>query len=310
MFDVQSIFELPSTPLQKIENSFLAKKGINLFIKREDLNHTEFSGNKLHKLKYNLLKAKEDSYNTLLTFGGAYSNHIHAVAAAGKYFGFKTIGIIRGEEHLPLNPTLKFASDSGMSLHYMNRSQYRLKHSVRVIKQLKTQFGKFYLIPEGGSNALAVKGCAEIVDSIQIDFDIICTPCGTGGTLAGLTAGLNGKSSVLGFAVLKGASFLVNDIKSLLISSGHGHLSNWNVNLDYHFGGYAKINFELVSFSSSFEAETGIRLEPVYTGKMMFGIYDLISRNLINEGSSIIALHTGGLQGLDGMKKKYAGSLY
>lgn len=309
MSELGWLFNFPATPLQKIENTFLKERGIDLFVKREDLNHSELSGNKLHKLKYNLFKAKEEGHNTLLTFGGAYSNHIYAAAAAGKEFGFKTIGIIRGEEHLPLNPTLKFASESGMRLHYMSRSKYRQKHTVYIIDQLRSEFGKFYLIPEGGTNNLAVKGCAEIIDSIKIDFDIICTSCGTGGTLAGLIAGLNGNRFALGFSVLKGASFLNKDVKDLLINSGYGHLNNWNINLEYHFGGYAKINSELITFVNSFEKGNGITLEPIYTGKMMYGLYDLISKKKINEGSRIIALHTGGLQALAGLKTKYS-SLY
>lgn len=310
MSELGGLFDLHDTPLQKIESSFLKERGIDLFVKREELNHSGLSGNKLHKLKYNLYKAKEEGHNTLLTFGGAYSNHIYAATAAGKAFGFKTIGIIRGEEHLPLNPTLKFAVESGMRMHYMSRSQYRLKHTTYIIEQLKSEFGNFYLIPEGGTNNLAVKGCAEIIDSIKIDFDIICTACGTGGTLAGLIAGLNGNRYAMGFSVLKGASFLNNDVKNLLINSGYGQLNNWNINLDYHFGGYAKINSDLVSFVNSFEKENGIMIEPIYTGKMLFGLYDLISKNKINEGSKIIALHTGGLQGLAGLMTKYSGLYY
>lgn len=307
MSELDWLFNLPAAPLHKIENNFLKERGIDLFVIREELNHPELSGNKLHKLKYNLLKAKEERHSTLLTFGGAYSNHIYAIAASGKEFGFKTIGIIRGEEQLPLNPTLKFASESGMRLHYMSRSKYRQKHTAYIIDQLRSEFGNFYLIPEGGTNNLAVKGCAEIIDSVEIDFDIICTSCGTGGTLAGLIAGLNGNRYAIGFSVLKGGSFLIKDVKDLLTNSGYGHLNNWNINVDYHFGGYAKINSDLISFVNSFEKENNIMLEPIYTGKMMYGLYDLISQKRISEGVRIIALHTGGLQGLAGLMTKHSG---
>lgn len=306
MEPIKKLFELHETPLLKISDNLLADRGINLFVKREDLNDPELSGNKMYKLKYNLLKAKDERHNTLLTFGGAYSNHIFAVAAAGKRFGFNTIGIIRGEEHLPLNPTLNFAIRCGMQICYLNRAAYRNKTSAEVVDKLRNQFGNFYLIPEGGTNYLAVRGCEEIVRSIRINFDIICVPCGTGGTLAGIIAGLNGKHHALGFAVLKGASFLNNNILKLLTSSGLLNPTNWNINLDYHFGGYAKIKPELIKFIRGFYEKNGILLDPIYTGKMFYGIYELISLNKINEGTTIVAIHTGGLQGLEGMKSKFA----
>jgi len=302
--DIQSLFRIPSTPLQKIEDEFLFKHKINLYVKREDLNDPELSGNKLHKLKYNLLKAREDNHETLLTFGGAYSNHIYAVAAAGKRFGFNTIGIIRGEEHLPLNPTLKFAKSCGMKIGYMNRGTYRNKTSYQVITQLKEQFGRFYLIPEGGTNELALKGCAEIINSLDINFNIICTACGTGGTIAGLISGLKGSQIAIGFAVLKGAEFLNNDIRKLLGLYKTKRLNNWEIKMDYHFGGYAKFTPELIDFTNKFESNTIIKVEPVYTGKMFFGIYDMIQKTNIPEETTIIALHTGGLQGLEGFKER------
>ena len=304
MQDIQSLFRIPSTPLQKIEDEFLFRHKINLYVKREDLNDPELSGNKLHKLKFNLLKAREDNHETLLTFGGAYSNHIYAVAAAGKRFGFKTIGIIRGEEHLPLNPTLKFAKSCGMKIGYMNRSTYRNKTSYQVINQLKEQFGRFYLIPEGGTNELALKGCSEIINSLDINFDIICTACGTGGTIAGLISGLKNSQKAIGFSVLKGAEFLNNDIRKLLGFYKMNCLNNWEIKMDYHFGGYAKFTPELIDFLNKYEINTNIKVEPVYTGKMFFGIYDMIQKNNIPEETTIIALHTGGLQGLEGLKER------
>lgn len=305
MRNFETLLHPSSTPLQKVEDDFLLQSGINIFVKREDLNDPEISGNKLHKLKYNLIKADKDGYNTLLTFGGAYSNHIYATAAAGKRFGFNTIGVIRGEEHLPLNSTLSFAKECGMKLIYMDRSTYRLKKSPEVISMLKKEFGKFYLIPEGGTNKLAVKGCSEIINSIQTEFDLICCACGTGGTLAGLISGLNGNKSALGFAVLKGAEFLIKEVKGLINLNGNNNLSNWNINLDYHLGGYAKTTNELLKFIQKFEETTGITLEPIYTGKMLFGIYDLIKKALIKEGLTIIAIHTGGLQGIAGFKERH-----
>lgn len=304
MESIKELFQKTSSHLEKIEDEFLNSRGITLLIKREDMNDPELSGNKVHKLKYNLLEAKNKNHSTLLTFGGAYSNHIYAVAAAGKRFGFNTIGIIRGEEHLPLNPTLSFAKTCGMNLIYMERETYRRKNTPGIINQLKKQYGDFYLIPEGGTNTLAVKGCTDIVKSIDSDFDLVCSACGTGGTLAGIIAGLDKNKTVLGFAVLKGASFLINNVKKLLEESESNSSCNWSINLDYHFGGYAKLNSELIRFINTFTEKTGIPIEPIYTGKMFYGIYNLISKRLIDEGITIVAIHTGGLQGLDGLRDK------
>ena len=203
------------TPLQQIENNLLKIKKIKLYIKREDLNHPTIQGNKYRKLKYNLTAAKSEGKTTLLTFGGAFSNHIFAAAAAGKAFDFQTVGVIRGERIEPLNPTLKYAETNGMTLHFVNRSAYRNKNEADFIQDLKQQFGDFYLLPEGGSNALAVKGCAEIVDEIKIDFDAICSPVGTGGTLAGVILGTKNEAKVLGFPALKGGDFLKDEIEKL-----------------------------------------------------------------------------------------------
>jgi len=301
---LKSDFINHNTPIYKIEDPLIKDSGIKLFIKREDLNHPEMSGNKWHKLKYNLITAKENGYATLLTFGGAYSNHIYATAAAGKLFGFKTIGIIRGEEHLPLNPTLSFAVSMGMKIHYVNRTSYREKNSSKFMKKLSEKFGKFYLVPEGGTNKLAVKGVSEIISNIDIEFDYVCCACGTGGTLAGLVSGLNGKKKVLGFSVLKGGSFLLNDVEKLIYESVGKKYKNWDINLDFHFGGYAKINSELIEFIQRFQKITSTPIEPIYTGKLLFGVYNLILNHYFNNGNAILAIHTGGLQGLMGMKSK------
>ncbi len=294
----------PSTPLQKIEDPITRKFGVNLFIKRLDLVHPEISGNKWFKLKYNLLEARAKRFETLLTFGGAYSNHIYATAAAGNIFGFNTIGIIRGEEHLPLNPTLHFASESGMEIYYLDRSNYRMKNSENILAQLKNKFGRFYLIPEGGSNKLAVKGCREIITEIDQSFDYICTASGTGGTLAGIVSALSSDQKALGFSVLKGGDFLNENISKLLNESNSDTERKWKIITDFHFGGYAKITTKLIEFIRDFEKKSGITLEPIYSGKMMYGIYDLIRKNYFPKASNIIALHNGGMQGLKGMEGK------
>lgn len=271
--------------------------GVELFIKREDKIHSYISGNKYRKLKYNLIEAEKLGFKTLLTFGGAYSNHISAVAYVGKKFGFKTIGIIRGEElasKIQDNPSLKFAQSCGMQFKFITRSDFRVKTSENFIKQLKEEFGAFYLIPEGGTNNLAIKGCEEILTETDKNFDYVCCAVGTGGTISGLIKSSNSNQNILGFSVLKG-DFLRQDISKFVINK------NWELITDYHFGGYAKINNELVTFINQFKKEHHIPLDPVYTGKMMYGILDMISKNKFLKGSKILAIHTGGLQGVEGM---------
>ena len=289
-----------SSPLQKLEDDLLKEKGVELYIKRDDLIHPHIQGNKWRKLKYNLFEARLNSIHTLLTFGGPYSNHIYATAAAGKLFHFKTIGIIRGDETDVLTPTLQFAASQGMELYYMDRASYREKDDPTNIESLRTQIGNFYLVPEGGTNALAVEGAAEIIEEIHIPFDYICTACGTGGTLAGLVSGLKGQGQAIGFSSLKGADTLTAKVNELVNYFTGFDYSNYQINFDYHFGGYAKVKPELIAFIKDFKLKYHIQLEPVYTGKMFYGLFDMIKNDRFARGSTIVALHTGGLQGLCG----------
>jgi 1-aminocyclopropane-1-carboxylate deaminase len=275
-------------------------KGISLVIKREDLIHPFVSGNKFRKLKYNLRQAKIENQTTLLTFGGAYSNHIAAVAYAGKENDFKTIGVIRGDEltdKIEDNPTLKFAQECGMQLVFVSRDNYRLKTAPSFLEQLEQQYGSFYLVPEGGTNALAIKGCEEILTNEDTSFDYIGCAVGTGGTVSGIINSALPHQKVLGFPALKG-DFLQDEIRNFV------HNDNWELITDYHFGGYAKVNDELIAFINWFLEQTRIPLDPVYTGKMVFGIFDLIERNYFSENSKILLIHTGGLQGIQGMNLK------
>jgi 1-aminocyclopropane-1-carboxylate deaminase/D-cysteine desulfhydrase-like pyridoxal-dependent ACC family enzyme len=296
---------LPPSPIQEIRNDFLQSRDIQLFIKRDDLLHPEISGNKIRKLKYNLLQARHEGYETLLTFGGAYSNHIYAVAAAGKIYGFNTIGVIRGERYQNLNPTLTYASSKGMQLYYISRSAYKKKYEGQLIKQLKNEFGEFYLIPEGGTNSLALKGCTEIIEEIDVDYDIITTCCGTGGTLGGIVAGLEGRNYAIGFPVLKEGGFLQQEITGLIRKFNDRIYLNWHLELNYHFGGYAKHSTQLVRFINDFKRDYDIPLDPIYTGKMMYGIYDMVQKDKVKQGTTILALHTGGLQGIKGFNERF-----
>lgn len=274
--------------------------GVELYLKREDKIHPFISGNKYRKLKYNLIESQNKKHDTLLTFGGAYSNHISAVASAGKEFGFKTIGVIRGEEladKISENPTLSVAQNCGMQFKLISREVYRTKTTSSFINTLKNELGNFYMIPEGGTNELAVKGCEEIFIEEDKTFDIICCPVGTGGTISGLINASEPHQKILGFPALKG-DFLQKEIGKFTAKS------NWELVTDYHFGGYAKINSTLVEFINRFKQEYNIPLDPIYTGKMMFGIFDLIKKGYFKKGAKILAIHTGGLQGIDGMNIK------
>lgn len=291
------IFELNKSVNEPI---ILPKKyGVELFLKREDKIHPFISGNKYRKLKYNIEEAKKKGFNKLLTFGGAYSNHIAAVAFAGQEFGFQTIGIIRGDEledKIEENPTLIFARACGMEFKFISRQLFREKHSDVFIEKLEKEFDQFYLLPEGGTNNLAVKGCEEILTKEDCDFNFICCAGGTGGTISGIINSSKTSQKILGFPALKG-SFLNKDISKFV------RKKNWNLILDYHFGGYAKVNIELIEFINKFKRENNIQLDPVYTGKMIFGIFDLLEKGYFKEGSKILAIHTGGLQGIAGMNK-------
>lgn len=277
----------------------LRQRKINLAIKRLDHSHPHIQGNKWYKLKYNLEEAKRKDYHQLLTFGGAYSNHIYATAVAAKQVGLASIGIIRGEETLALNPTLSFAKTIGMKLHYLSRTDYREKTSPECLHALKEIYGDFYLIPEGGTNALAIEGTKEILEDKDLGFDMICTSIGTGGTMAGLLAKAGPSQKILGFSSLKG-DFMDKEIQSLLEKYAIDPVCKYKVIKDYHFGGYGKFKPELIEFIHGFKKTTGIPLDPIYTGKMMFGLLDMIKKEMIPIGSRILALHTGGLQGIRG----------
>jgi 1-aminocyclopropane-1-carboxylate deaminase len=283
---------IPS-PLQELRDDCLAGTGVRVLLKRDDLINPDVPGNKWRKLKYNLAEAERSGHRTLLTFGGAYSNHIRATAAAGERFGFATIGVIRGEEHLPLNDSLAYAVRHGMQLTYMDRDTYRHKHDQAVIAQLRQAFGDFYLVPEGGSNGLGVRGCAEIPAEIPDAFEVICCPCGTGGTLAGIALGLRPAERALGFVVLKNGGFLVDEVIRLQQEAAGNEVGCWDIELGYHFGGYAKTTPELAAFIADFQQRHGLLLDRVYTAKMMYGIIDLARGGFFASGSTVIAVITG-----------------
>lgn len=270
-----------------------------MYIKREDLLHPFVSGNKLRKLKYNILEAKLLKKDTLVTFGGAFSNHVAAVAYAGFENGFKTIGIIRGDElenKIEDNPTLSFAQNHGMHFKFVSRVDYRSKNSIEYNDMLSVEYPNSYIIPEGGTNSLAIKGCEEILTLEDQNFDYLCTCVGTAGTISGLINSAT-TANIIGFSVLKG-DFLANEISSWT------QKTNWEINSDYYFGGYAKVSDELINFINNFKKQYQIPLDPVYTGKMVFGVLDLIQKNYFLPDAKILMIHTGGLQGIAGMNQR------
>ena len=285
-------------PLQELSDSLLLQKKIRVFILREDLIHPYISGNKWRKLYYNIEEAKLKEAEKLITFGGTYSNHIAATASAGKEFGFKTIGFIRGEEQLPLNSTLSYAKSCGMELRYLSRTDYRMKEDAEFLNSILKNEKEYYLIPEGGTNELAVKGCEEITADLRVNFDYICCAVGTGGTISGIINSLKKHQKAIGFPALKGGGFLKVEIAKYTTNS------QWELNLEYHLGGYAKVKPELINFMNSFKAQHQIPLDPVYTAKMLFGLWDLIEKDYFRAGSTIIVVHTGGLQGIEGMNER------
>lgn len=283
---------LPS-PVVEIRDDRLASAGVRVLLKRDDLIHPEVPGNKWRKLKYNIATARELGFETLLTFGGAYSNHLRATAAVGAYCGFGTIGVVRGEEHLPLNSSLRYAVSRGMRLTYVDRTTYRAKTSDVVVKALHQEFGEFYLIPEGGSNADAVRGCAELPAELDASVDVVFCAVGTGGTLAGVAAGLRRDQLVIGVPVLRGGAFLEGDIVALQEQVYGARAGSWRLECEYHFGGYAQRTPELDEFIDDFEVRHGLRLDWVYEAKMMYALFDQSARHAFSRGTTIVGLISG-----------------
>lgn len=280
--------------LTPIQSPFLEKHGVELWLKRDDLLHPIISGNKWRKLKYSLNHALSLNKTTLISMGGAYSNHLHALAYVGRELGLKTVGLIRGEAIE--TPTLRDLKAFGMELRFVSRGDYRMLREYKTWDSLPNLSKNEYWLPEGGASTLALQGVSELVGEIEQDYDVLCVACGTGTTLAGLINAAPENVTILGFSALKNAAFLNYDVMQLLCEPR----DNWQIKLDYHHGGFAKTSNELLEFMRQFEAETDIFLEPIYTGKLLFGLYDLIAKNHFSRGQRIVALHTGGLQGRRG----------
>lgn len=311
----ESHFNTPS-PLQQVGYTPLNKRNITLYVKRDDLIHDEVSGNKWRKLKLNIEQAIQKGHDTILTYGGAHSNHITATAAAAEMFGLKSIGIIRGEDANPENPTLKFAAGKGMLLKFVTRSDYKTLQNWGSKEVLKQEFGSFYSIPQGGANFYGVQGCMDIIDEIDIEPDRIFVACGTATTLSGMAIAAAGKIDIYGISVLKGGGFLINEVEKNLhevykdLEAERFIREKTHLLLPYHFGGYAKTTPELIEFMQEFTLETDIKLDPVYTAKTAYAMRKLAGTLNDFRPEKWVLIHTGGLQGIPAMERKLGHSIY
>lgn len=300
------------SPIQKLNYPIFEEKKLDVWVKRDDLIHSEISGNKWRKLKYNIKAFNKGNFNSIVTFGGAYSNHILATAKVCYNFNIKSIGIIRGEEQKALNPTLKRAKELGMELNYISRLEYKNKHTQTFIKNINNKYNNPYIIPEGGGNKEGVLGCKDIIKEIPLDFNYVLTDCGTGATLAGISLAIKKHQKAIGIPVLKGGEFILDEVKKYycLLQEDITKIENIKLKTQYHFGGYAKHKTELLDFMKSFYKETGIKTDPIYTGKLFYSVVDLVKNNYFKQNSTIVVVHTGGLQGIDGFEERHKIKIY
>lgn len=307
-------------PVQRVSWLPWEDRGVEVAIWRLDLLDAAAPGNKLFKLDENLQAARREGYSRILSFGGAFSNHIHALALSGRAAGFETVGVIRGESSACENPTLRDAADAGMQLHFVDRETYRAltqnsSNSAEFLADLRRRFGPCYMVPEGGANRFGVLGCRVLgaaIGQMEEQPDCVVLPTATGSTLAGIVAGLNNRSHVLGIAVLKGGSFIARQVSEHLRALDldkrgaehcmEGKNGAWQIDLDHHCGGYARVPDGLGHFVTQFVEQTGIGVEPVYSGKMLYAIDNLIEGGGFARGTRILAVHTGGMQGARGAR--------
>ncbi|MYW67460.1 pyridoxal-phosphate dependent enzyme [Streptomyces sp. SID8379] len=283
---------LPS-PLTEIDDDRFARHGVRVLLKRDDLIHPDLVGNKWRKLAPNLQEAHG---RPIVTFGGAYSNHLRATAAAGRLLDVPTVGIVRGDELAgrPLNPSLARCTADGMRLHFVDRSTYRRKSDPATLTGLLDAAGArgAHVVPEGGSNSLAVRGCTALGHELRGRADVVALACGTGGTLAGLAAGLAPDQRALGVAVLKGG-FLTAEVRALQEAAFGGVRGTWHVADDFHFGGYARVPAELTAFAADFEDRHGVPVEPLYVAKTLYALLALTESGTFPRGTTIAAVVTG-----------------
>ena len=294
----QLAIQQPS-PEQVITPSWSGLEHLNLTVKRDDLLHAIISGNKWRKLQYSLLAALQQNIAHIVSFGGGFSNHLHALGYCCHALNIKFTAIVRGDYSANPSPMLKDLLKWHTDIQYVTKVSYRQRDEPDYLRQLQDRFGKVMIIPEGGSNELALQGIAELVDELLQTYDYIIAPVASGGTLAGLIkAKHNTPCKILGIGVLKGEDYLAELVQNLLPSDLQTLPSaHWSINHDYHFDGYAKSSQELHDFCDDFYQQTQIAIEPIYSGKLFFALRDLIGQGYFPQGSKVLALHTGGLQG-------------
>jgi len=303
------MFDLNNAVLDKLISSKHESRGISIYIKRDDLIHPEVSGNKWRKLKYNIEVCINGKKTGILTFGGAYSNHLLAAASACQLAGLKSVGIVRGDElNSQSNHTLQRCSELGMELKFISREEYRMIPDKSYLADVAHEFPNFHIVPEGGANYYGMIGCQEILKEIDVEFDVVFVAQGTTATSCGLLLGLQEDQELYAVPVLKGFDSL-SEMKSIFQFSGMEEewleeaFSRLNVLNEYHFGGYGKYDDELLNFIKTFYIDHGIKLDPIYTGKAMFAMMKELDDDKWN-GKSVVFIHTGGIQGVSSVEAK------
>lgn len=303
-----STFDLVNSPIQSINYPLFKEKGIELFIKREDLIHEYYGGNKFRKLKYHIKEYEDKKSAGIITFGGAWSNHLYSTSALCYELNIPLTVFVRGEESETESNTIQFARKNKTKIIFLSRSDYRKKNDPSFLHYLQENYKNHLIVPEGGSGKKGVLGCEEILDEKTKSYDIIITACGTGGTLAGLINSKENHQKVIGIPVLKGGEYLRDEI--LIHLRSQNQHDDIHLSCHYHFGGYAKTKANLIEFIKEFHETTEIRLDPIYTGKMMFGIFDMIEKGEFNRGSKILAIHSGGHQGTLGIEQRLGQKIF
>jgi 1-aminocyclopropane-1-carboxylate deaminase len=302
--------QLPS-PLQHISHPVFNRAGIEFWLKRDDQIDPAISGNKWRKLVYNIEEAKQSNATGIITFGGAFSNHLAATAFAAAREQIPFVACVRGLEDGISNPTLEFLQACGASLLPLTRTEYAQKNDPDFLAALRTKFPGYAIIPEGGANLNGVRGCMEILKEVNEDFDVIAAPLGTATTFSGLVLSGSEHASFLGFPAVKGGNYLTADVNNFIEQAQENDLvpptfqpPEWRLETDYHFGGFGKVTPQFIDFMNQFYRETGVPLDPIYTAKMMFGLVDLTQKGAFTRGTRLLSIHTGGLQGIFGMNQR------
>ncbi len=301
--------QIPS-PLHRVSHPAFEDVGIEFWLKRDDQIHPAISGNKWRKLVHNFREAQKNHATGIVTFGGAFSNHLAATAFAAAREKLPLVAFVRGLDGETTNPTLDFLKACGATIIPLSRAEYGQKNEPDFLAEVQTKFPGHAIIPEGGANLLGVGGCMEILDEVQAHFDVVATPVGTATTLGGLL--LSGfPAAFIGFPAVKGGAYLTADVNNFInhakeerLVPSTFRLPEFTLQTDYHFGGFGKVTPPLLAFMNAFYQETGVPLDPIYTGKMVFGLAEMASQGQFKRGTRMLALHTGGLQGIFGMNER------